>query len=117
MAKTNTAETNEKTESGDAPLIDLNEASLKKLVARAKKRGYITYDELNKGLPQDQMASEQIEEVMSALSEMGINVVENEEGAEEETEADQGVEEGHGGDRQTFVDVKKRAEKRRGGGE
>src|SRR3546814_8884155 len=86
MAKTNTAETNEKTESGDAPLIDLNEASLKKLVARAKKRGYITYDELNKGLPQDQMASEQIEDVMSALSEMGINVVENEEGDEERSE-------------------------------
>src|SRR3546814_14005383 len=107
MAKTNTAETNEKTESGDAPLIDLNEASLKKLVARAKKRGYITYDELNKGLPQDQMASEQIEDVMSALSEMGINVVENEEGDEEEQEADPGVEEVDAGDSQTFVVEKK----------
>src|SRR6476660_5774601 len=79
MAKTNTAETEEKTETGDAPLIDLNEASLKKLVARAKKRGYITYDELNSALPQDQMTSEQIEDVMSALSEMGVNIVENEE--------------------------------------
>ncbi|MEA1013502.1 RNA polymerase sigma factor RpoD [Sphingomonas sp. LY54] len=94
MAKTNMAEANEKSEGGDAPLIDLNEASLKKLVARAKKRGYITYDELNNGLPQDQMSSEQIEDVMSALSEMGINVVENEEADEDEQpDSDSGAEE------------------------
>ena len=79
MAKTNTAESEEKTESGDAPLIDLNEASIKKLIARAKKRGFITYDELNEALPQDQMSSEQIEDVMSAISEMGVNIVENED--------------------------------------
>ncbi|WP_420141412.1 RNA polymerase sigma factor RpoD [Sphingomonas sp.] len=76
------AEAGEKVE-GDAPLIDLNDASLKKLIARAKKRGYITYDELNEALPQDQMASEQIEDVMSALNEMGVNVVENEEAGED----------------------------------
>src|SRR3954449_13557573 len=86
MAKTNMAEASEKPETGDAPLIDLNEASLKKLIARAKKRGYITYDELNDALPQDQMASEQIEDVMSALNEMGVNVVENEEADEEEAQ-------------------------------
>ncbi|MFY8151421.1 MAG: RNA polymerase sigma factor RpoD, partial [Hyphomicrobiales bacterium] len=69
----------------DAPLLDLNEASIKKLITRAKKRGYITYDELNEALPQDQMSSEQIEDVMSAISEMGVNIVENdEEGAEEQ---------------------------------
>ncbi|MDP5278582.1 RNA polymerase sigma factor RpoD [Sphingomonas sp. DG1-23] len=68
---------------GDAPLIDLNEGTLKKLVARAKKRGYITVDQLNEMLPQDQMTSEQIEDVMSALNDMGINVVENEEGGED----------------------------------
>jgi RNA polymerase primary sigma factor len=84
MAKTNTAETEEKNEAGDAPLLDLNEASLKKLIGRAKKRGYITYDELNDALPQDQMSSEQIEDVMSALSEMGVNIVENEEADEDE---------------------------------
>src|SRR5688572_23174040 len=88
MAKTTTVETEEKTESGDAPLIDLNEASLKKLIARAKKRGIVTYDELNKALPQDQMSSEQIEDVMSALNDMGINVVENEEGADDDEEED-----------------------------
>ncbi|MEZ0242684.1 MAG: RNA polymerase sigma factor region1.1 domain-containing protein, partial [Sphingomonas sp.] len=70
-------------ESGDAPLIDLNEGTLKKLVARAKKRGYITVDQLNEMLPQDQMTSEQIEDVMSALNDMGINVVENEDAGED----------------------------------
>jgi RNA polymerase primary sigma factor len=84
MAKTGTVEdAGEKVEGGDAPLLDLNDASLKKLIARAKKRGYITYDELNEALPQDQMASEQIEDVMSALNEMGVNVVENEEAGED----------------------------------
>ncbi len=64
----------EEMESGDAPLLDLNEASVKKLIARATKRGYITYDELNAALPQDQMSSEQIEDVMSALNDMGIEL-------------------------------------------
>jgi len=83
MAKTNAAETGEATENGDAPLIDLNEASLKKLVTRAKKRGYITYDQLNEALPQDVMSSDQIEDITSALNEMGINIVENEEAGED----------------------------------
>src|SRR6185295_8154773 len=93
MAKTNTAETEEKNEAGDAPLIDLNEASLKKLIGRAKKRGYITYDELNDALPQEQMSSEQIEDVMSALSEMGVNIVENDDAGEEEEPAEEAAEE------------------------
>src|SRR3954467_5942045 len=114
MAKTNIqAETDEKQDGGDAPLIDLNEASLKKLVARAKKRGYITYDELNEALPQDQMSSEQIEDVMSALNEMGVNVVENEEADEDddksdEPEVDSGSEEGDGSDGERFVIEKKK---------
>jgi RNA polymerase primary sigma factor len=108
MAKTNTAETEEKTESGDAPLIDLNEATIKKLIARAKKRGVITYDELNEALPQDQMSSEQIEDVMSALSEMGVNIVENEEGDDDEPEAvDTTAEEAESGG-ETFVVEKKK---------
>ncbi len=76
----------------DAPLIDLNEASIKKLIAKAKRRGYLTYDELNEALPQDQMSSEQIEDVMSAISEMGVNIVENDEDAESQDD-DAGVEE------------------------
>ncbi|MCG2840317.1 RNA polymerase sigma factor RpoD [Sandaracinobacter sp. RS1-74] len=88
------SEVPEKAEGDGAPVIDLNEASLKRLIAKAKKRGWITYDELNSALPQDQMSSEQIEDVMSALSDMGINIVENEDAAEEaEAEEEDGVEE------------------------
>ncbi len=76
----------EKGEGGDAPLIDLNEASIKKLIARAKRRGVITVDELNEALPQDQMSSEQIEDVMSAISEMGVNIVESDDDAAEADE-------------------------------
>jgi RNA polymerase primary sigma factor len=85
MAKTTAvqAEAPEAKETDGAPLLDLNEGNVKKLILRAKKRGYITYDELNEALPQDQMSSEQIEDVMSALSEMGINIVENEEQGED----------------------------------
>lgn len=77
----------------DAPLIDLNEADVKKLIARGKKRGYLTYDELNAALPQDEMSSEQIEDIMSAISDMGINIVESDEDVQEEAdqEADDDV--------------------------
>ena len=93
MAKTNIAEPAEKIDAGDAPLLDLNEASIKKLIARAKKRGYITYDQLNEALPQDTMASEQIEDVMSALNEMGVNIVENDEAGDDDQPAEEQVEE------------------------
>ncbi len=72
MAKANMAADNEAPETGDAPLIDLNDASVKKLIARAKKRGYITYDQLNEALPQDQMSSDQLEDIMSALNDMSL---------------------------------------------
>jgi RNA polymerase primary sigma factor len=111
MAKTSTAiDPEDKQDGGDAPLIDLNEASLKKLIGRAKKRGYITYDELNSALPQDQMSSEQIEDVMSSLSEMGVNIVENEEADEDEgeAEADQGIDEAEGGEGERFIVEKKK---------
>jgi RNA polymerase primary sigma factor len=69
---------------GDAPpLIDLNDASIRKVIARAKKRGYITYDQLNEALPQGEMSSDQIEDISAALSEMGINIVENEDAGED----------------------------------
>jgi len=83
MAKMNGGGGDEGAEVADAPLIDLNDASVKKLIARAKKRGYITYDQLNEALPQDQMSSDQLEDVMSALNEMGVNIVENEEAGED----------------------------------
>jgi RNA polymerase primary sigma factor len=66
-------------ETADSPLIDSSEQSVKKMIALAKERGYITYDQLNEALPQDQMSSEQIEDIMTMLSEMGINVVDSDE--------------------------------------
>ena len=79
-------------ENGDAPLIDLNDASVKKLLAKAKRRGFLTYDELNAALPQDQMNSEQIEDIMSQISEMGVNIVESDEDGEEKEEVEEEVE-------------------------
>ncbi len=64
----------------DGPLLDLSDAAVKRLIKTAKARGYVTYDELNKVLPSEEVTSEQIEDVMSMFSEMGINVVEQEEG-------------------------------------
>ncbi|WP_454797123.1 RNA polymerase sigma factor RpoD [Novosphingobium lindaniclasticum] len=86
----NTGDTNDGT---DAPLIDLNEGAIKKLIARAKRRGVITYDELNEALPQDQMSSEQIEDIMAAISEMGVNIVESDEDSEGQQDDDRDNEE------------------------
>jgi len=79
-------------ENGDAPLIDLNDATVKKLLAKAKRRGFLTYDELNAALPQDQMSSEQIEDVMSAINDMGVQIVESDEAGEDAEEAEEEVE-------------------------
>ncbi|MFN7176266.1 MAG: RNA polymerase sigma factor RpoD [Thermaurantiacus sp.] len=91
MAKNQLAEVDPADAKADdgAPVIDLNDTGFKKLLAKARKRGWLTIDELNQALPQDQMSSEQIEDVMSALSEMGINLVESEEAAEEEAAAEE----------------------------
>ncbi|WP_010413690.1 RNA polymerase sigma factor RpoD [Citromicrobium sp. JLT1363] len=71
-------------ETEDAPLIDLNEASIKKLITKAKKRGYVTYDELNEALPQGEMSSDQIEDIQAAISEMGVQIVESDDEVEAE---------------------------------
>ncbi|GJD49092.1 RNA polymerase sigma factor RpoD [Methylobacterium crusticola] len=63
----------------DGPLLDLTDASVKRMIKLAKKRGYVTYDELNEVLPQEEFTSEQIEDVLGQLSELGVNVVEAEE--------------------------------------
>ncbi|MBX9635681.1 MAG: RNA polymerase sigma factor RpoD, partial [Magnetospirillum sp.] len=79
----NTAEVNEgQDENLDGPLLDTLGVAVKKMVARGKERGYVTYDELNAALPPDEVSSEQIEDTMAMLSELGINVVESEEGEE-----------------------------------
>ncbi|SCZ64370.1 RNA polymerase sigma factor RpoD [Epibacterium ulvae] len=64
--------------------LDMSQANVKKMIAEAREKGYITYDQLNQVLPPDQVSSEQIEDVMSMLSEMGINIIEDEEAEEEE---------------------------------
>ncbi|MBS4075388.1 RNA polymerase sigma factor RpoD [Ameyamaea chiangmaiensis] len=79
------SETNAAEQDGDTTLLDTQSGAVKRLIAKGRERGYITFDELNAVLPQDQMSSEQIEDVMALLSEMGIQVVENEDN--EETEA------------------------------
>ncbi|MEM6973121.1 MAG: RNA polymerase sigma factor RpoD [Pseudomonadota bacterium] len=71
---------------GDGTLLDMSQADVKKMIAKAKAKGFITYDELNRVLPSDQFSSEQIEDVMSMLSEMGVNVVEDDDDNEEQPE-------------------------------
>ncbi|MDW3222444.1 MAG: RNA polymerase sigma factor RpoD [Paracoccaceae bacterium] len=64
--------------------LDMSQAAVKKMIGEAREKGYITYDQLNTVLPPDQVSSEQIEDVMSMLSEMGINIIEDEDAEEEE---------------------------------
>ena len=73
-----------KTEEDTDLSLDMSQAAVKKMIAEARERGYITYDQLNNVLPPDQVSSEQIEDVMSMLSEMGINIIEDEDVEEEE---------------------------------
>ncbi|MEP1882103.1 MAG: sigma-70 family RNA polymerase sigma factor, partial [Roseibium sp.] len=77
-------------EGPDGPLLDLSDAAVKKMIKAAKKRGYVTYDELNEVLPSEKVASEQIEDIMSMLSDMGINVIEAEEAEENASEEAEG---------------------------
>src|SRR5881227_3405659 len=81
----------------ETPLLDSIASAIKKMVARGKERGYLTYDELNAALPQDQVSSEQIEDTMTMLSELGINLIESEESEEPaEAEAEDGEAEARG---------------------
>ena len=64
--------------------LDMSQTAVKKMIAEARDRGYITYDQLNNVLPPDQVSSEQIEDVMSMLSEMGINIIEDDEAEDED---------------------------------
>ncbi|HHI71207.1 MAG TPA: RNA polymerase sigma factor RpoD, partial [Rhodobacteraceae bacterium] len=80
-AKDATARKNEDQDT-DA-ITDTSQAAVKKMIAEGRERGYITYDQLNKVLPPEQVSSEQIEDVMSMLSEMGINIIEDDEAEEE----------------------------------
>src|SRR5881394_1531100 len=91
-AKVNDKETPEKEKDAAAPetpdsplpLLDLSDAAVKKMIKQAKKRGYVTHEQLNGVLPSEEVTSEKIEDVLAMLNEMGINVVENEDAGEEE---------------------------------
>src|SRR5262245_13397549 len=77
----------------DSPLLDLSDAAVKKLIRSAKKRGYVTHEQINSVLSSEQVNSEQIEDVLAVFSEMGVNVVEGEEPreeADEEAESESG---------------------------
>ena len=71
-------------ETPDGPVLDMSDAAVKKLIKVAKARGFVTYDELNEVLPSEEVSSEQIEDTMAMLSDMGINVIDTDE-AEEPT--------------------------------
>ena len=85
------AETAEK--DGPLPLLDLSDAAVKKMIKQAKKRGYVTYEQLNAVMPSEEVTSEKIEDVLAIMNEMGINVVETEEAETEEEEKDEPEEE------------------------
>ena len=85
MATKKASEKTVEREAGDSPLIDMNNRAVKRMIKAAKEAGFVTYDALNAVLPPEEFSSEQIEDVMSMLSEMGITVVEN-DGAEESEE-------------------------------
>jgi RNA polymerase primary sigma factor len=82
--KTAEAEDQEQTqaEPADGPVLDMSDAAVKKLIKTAKARGFVTYDELNEVLPSEEVSSEQIEDTMSMLSDMGINVIDTDEAEE-----------------------------------
>ena len=78
-------------ETVDSPLLDSATATVKKMIAQGKERGYVTYNELNGALLPGQVSSEQIEDTMAMLSEMGINVIDGEEGEEPQPADDRGA--------------------------
>src|ERR1700686_1580038 len=73
-------------ETADSPLLDLSDAAVKRMLKIAKKRGWVTQEELNAVLPSEEISSDQIEDMNAMLSEMGINVVESEDAEEAEKE-------------------------------
>ncbi len=91
--KTAEAEDQEQTpaESQDGPVLDMSDAAVKKLLKTAKARGFVTYDELNEVLPSEEVSSEQIEDTMSMLSDMGINVIDTDEAEETPPAGEEGA--------------------------
>src|SRR5882757_4269867 len=94
----------------DSPLLDVSDAAVKKLIRNAKKRGYVTHDQINSVLPSEEVNSEQIEGVLALFSEMGINLIETEDAEpdedEQREETDEEEEANGGGE---IVEVKRSA--------
>ncbi len=84
MAAKDTNEDAKRDDADSGHSLDMSQAAVKKMISEARERGYITYDQLNTVLPPDQVSSEQIEDVMSMLSEMGINIIEDEDAEDED---------------------------------
>ena len=79
-------------EAADSPLLDLTDAAVKRLIKVAKKRGWVTQDELNAVLPSEEISSDKIEDMNTMLSDMGINVVDAEDAEEAEKETPEAAE-------------------------
>ncbi|MAW89328.1 MAG: RNA polymerase sigma factor RpoD [Phyllobacteriaceae bacterium] len=90
MATKEKEEVETETSAPDGPLLDLTDSAVKKMIKAAKKRGYVTMDELNAVLPSEEVTSEQIEDTMSMLSDMGITVVEDDEQGDDDAAKDSG---------------------------
>src|SRR3954452_3235822 len=88
----NTEEAATREDAPDGPLMDTMGIAVKRMLQKGKERGIITVDELNQALPPDQMSSEQIEDVMSALNDMGVSVVESAEESDDDEEEDKEAE-------------------------
>jgi RNA polymerase primary sigma factor len=88
------------------PLLDLSDAAVKKMIKSAKKRGYVTYEQLNAVMPSEEVTSERIEDILAMMNEMGINVVENEEAEADEEESREEAEEEEESESGEIVEVK-----------
>jgi RNA polymerase primary sigma factor len=89
MAKKKATAKGQEAETGDSPLIDMNNRGVKRMIKAAKETGFVTYDALNAVLPPEEFSSEQIEDIMSMLSQMGITVVETDDGEGDSEDGDE----------------------------
>src|ERR1700733_9797875 len=94
------------TPDGPLPLLDLSDAAVKKMIKSAKKRGYVTYEQLNAVMPSEEVTSERIEDILAMMNEMGINVVENEEAEADDEENREEAEEEEESESGELVEVK-----------
>ena len=88
------------------PLLDLSDAAVKKMIKSAKKRGYVTYEQLNAVMPSEEVTSEKIEDILAMMNEMGINVIENEEAEADDEEGREEPEEEEESESGELVEVK-----------